>query len=183
MRMKRARLSEERRASLKRLAVYVAWFFILAIAETSFFANVTILPSAPNLILPVILVIALTDTRENTVIAAIAGGLIGDAISATGIYLSPIFYMAAALLLCLFAKKMMPRFLSWLALMPVTLAFVAIFSLLIALLYYRPFNIGDLLLSAVLPKVIGTLLFSLPLFPLVSISVSPFIDRRARALR
>ena len=97
-------------------------------------------------------------------------------------YLRPAAVLLA-LLLCLFAKKMMPRFLSWLALMPTVLGFIAIFTLLIALLYKRPFDIGDLLLTEVLPKVIATAVFSLPLFSLVSISVSPFVDRRARALR
>ena len=183
MKMKRARLSEQRRTSIKRLAVFSAWFFLIAVAETSFFANVSILPTSPRLILPALAVIALLDNKRNTAVAAIIGGTIESVIGASGVYLLPLFYLLSAVLLCIVAKKMLPRYPSFLVLLPITLTLTAAYDMLTALAFAKSFDVKDVLLSTVLPRAVETAILALPLFFLISASVMPLIDRRTRSLR
>ena len=155
-------------AQIKRILIYSAILFLLSVAESSFFSSIKILPATPDLILGAITIIALTDTRETTVIAAIIGGVMSDAICGSGIYLSPLFYLAVALLLCPFAKKLMRSYLSWLALFPVALIMRAIYTTGRAYLFYNGFDILEVLQYAVLPEAICTAVFSLLLYPIVT---------------
>ena len=183
MRMKKARLSEQRRSAVKRMVVYSLWFFFIAIAEASFFANLSVMPTSPRLILPALAVIALLDNKRNTVIAAVIGGTLECALSGSGIYLLPLFYLLSALLLCLVAKKMLPKYPSFLVLLPITLVLTAIYDMLSAMAFAPSFDLADAFISVILPRTVETAIFALPLFSLISLSISPLIDRRTRALR
>ena len=155
-------------AQIKRILIYSAIIFLLSVIESSFFSSLRILPATPDLILGVITVVSLTDTRETSVITAVIGGIMSDAICGSGIYLSPLFYLAVALLLCPFTKKMMRSYLSWLALFPLALIMRALYTTGKAYLFYSSFDILEVLQYAVLPEVICTAAFSLLLYPLVT---------------
>ena len=182
MKMRKARLSEQRRTAIKRIAVYSAWFFLIAVVESSFFANVSALPTSPRLILPAIAAIALLDNKKNTVIAAIIGGTVESAIGTSGIYFLPLFYLLSALLLCLVAKKMLPKYPSFLVLLPITLVLTAGYDMLTAFLFAPHFDAMEVLLSTVVPRTVETAIFALGLFFLIGVSISPLIDRRTRSL-
>lgn len=156
-------------AQIARIAIYSALLFVLAVAESSFFGSLAILPATPDLILGLLTVVAVTDTRETAAITAIIGGVMADAICGVGIYLSPLFYFALVLILHPFAKKMMRSYLSWLTLFPVALVFRAAYTLGRAYLFGADLGFTEILRYAVLPEVICTAIFSLVLYPLVTL--------------
>lgn len=165
-------------ASLRRILVYSACFFILAVAETSFFGSLELLPAIPDLILGALTVIAVTDSRETAIISAIVGGVMSDALLSTGIYLTPIFLFAVVLILNPIAKKMMRSYLSWLTLMPIALFLRAGYTLGRAYLFGADLGFVEILRYAVLPEVICTAVFSLALYPIITLLASLVRGRR-----
>ena len=165
-------------AQIKRILIYSALLFILAVAERSFFSSLKLLPATPDLILGALTVIALTDTRETASISAIIGGVMSDAICSTGIYLSPIFYFLLVLILHPFAKKMMRSYLSWLTLLPIALVLRAIYTTVGAYLFGGSLVFLEILRYAVLPKTVCTAIFSLALYPAVTLCVRIVRGRR-----
>lgn len=154
---------------IKRILIYSALLFLLSVAESSFFGTIDLLPATPDLILGVITVVALTNTRETAVITAIVGGIMSDAICGAGIYLSPLFYLAVALILWPFSKKMMKSYLSWLALFPIPLLMRALYTVGRAYLIGGERGFVEILRYAVLPEVVCTAIFSLFLYPVVTL--------------
>lgn len=165
-------------AQIKRILIYTGLLFILAVAKGSFFSSLRLLPATPDLILGALTVIALTDTRETAVVCAIIGGVMTDAICSTGIYLSPIFYFILILILHPFAKKMMRSYLSWLTLLPVALVLRGLYTTAGAYLFGGSFGFLEILRYAVLPEAICTAIFSLALYPIVTLCVSIVRGRR-----
>ena len=154
-------------AQIRRILIYSALLFLLSVAQSSFFSALRVIPATPDLILGVVSVIALTDTRESALITAIIGGIMTDAICGVGIYLSPIFYFIAVLILSAFAKKMMKSYLSWLALFPAALLLRALYTVGKAYIFGGGFRFTEILRYAVLPEIICTAIFSLALYPAV----------------
>ena len=156
-------------AQIRRILIYSVLLFLLSVAQSSFFGSLRILPATPDLILGVITVVALTDTRESALITAIIGGIMTDAICGVGIYLSPIFYFLVVLILSAFAKKMMKSYLSWLTLFPIALILRALYTVGRAYLFGGDFRFTELLRYAVLPEIICTAILSLALYPTVTL--------------
>ena len=168
------RINREWSSLIKRSLVYGAVMFLLAVAENSFFGNLHHLPATPELVLAAVSVIAFTDSREAAMISAITGGIMTDAICGTGIYLSPILYFGVALLISGLSKKMIPRYPSWLAVLPMACAFLALFGIARTYIFDGGAKFLELLLHTILPEFIFTVIFSLPLYPLIKLSVKPF---------
>ena len=172
---------KETEAQIKRIAVYSAILFFLAIAESSFFSGIRYLPATPDLILGALTVIAITDTRETSMICAVIGGIMADALFGVGIYLSPIFYLLAVLILHPLAKKMLRSYLSWLSLFPLALLLRALYTLGRAYLFGNSLGFTEILRYAILPEAICTAVFSLCLYPLITLAIS--LLRGKRGLR
>ena len=165
-------------ASLRRILIYSALFFLLAVAESSFFGSLRLLPATPDLILGALTVIAVTDSRETALVSAIVGGVMADALLSTGIYLTPIFFFAVALILNPISKKMMRSYLSWLTLLPIALLLRALYTVGRAYLFGSGPGFAELLRYAVLPEVICTAIFSLALYPIITLLASLVRGRR-----
>lgn len=157
-------------AQIKRILIYSALLFFLSVAESSFFANLKILPATPDLILGAVTVVALTDTRKTATVTAIIGGIMSDAVCGTGIYLSPLFYLAVALILSPFSKKMLRSYLSWLAIFPIALLMRALYTVGRAYLFGGGLEFTELLRYVVLPEILCTAVFCLLLYPAVALS-------------
>lgn len=168
---------------IKRIAVYSGILFLLAVAESSFFGAIKYLPATPDLILAALVAIAITDTPETAVVSAIIGGVLADAVGGVGNYLSPAFYFATVLIICIFSKKMMRSYLSYLALIPAALVARALFTLGSAYLFTNGLGFVEILRYAVLPETICTAVFSLALYPIIYICVIPLRDRKDTSLR
>lgn len=174
----RKRITDETASAIKRTVIYVALMFLLAIARYSFFEQLVFLPVSPDLVLAAVSVIALTDRRETALISAVAGGIMTDAIGGAGVYLSPIAYFAAALIIGLFAKKMMARYLSWLVVLPIACAIGALLTVAEAYVGGGNAVFSQLLLRTVLPELLCSALLALPVYPLVRLCVLPFKGKR-----
>ena len=170
-------------AAVKRVLVYSLWMFILAIAESSFFAGIRILPATPDLILAAVAVIAVTDTRECAAASGIIGGVMADAIGGVGVYLSPMFYLAVAVVTALLSKKMMSRYMSWLALFPIALIMRGMLTAAICYFVGGGSVFSEVLTGIILPEAIVTLIAALPLYPLIRVSILPLGGRWSAELR
>lgn len=178
-RMRRGgRMSEDTLGMLKRSAVYVLVMFLFAVMRCSFFENLAFMPASPDLVLAAVSVIAFTDSKETAVIAATAGGIITDAIGGAGAYLSPLLYFAVAMIIGIFAKKMMEKYLSWLALLPVACILAALVTFLENFVGVAGASAIDILLNTVLPELAVSALLALPIYPLIRLCVLPFKKRR-----
>ena len=174
----RKRMTDETVSAIKRTVVYIALMFLLTIARYSFFEQLVFMPVSPDLVLAAVSVIALTDSRETAVISAVAGGIMTDAIGGAGIYMSPIAYFAAALIIGLFAKKMMARYLSWLVVLPIACVMGALLTVASAYIGGGDIAFSQLLLRTVLPELLFNALLALPVYPLVRLCVLPFKGKR-----
>ncbi len=159
---------------IKRICIYSLLLFLLRIAECSFFERLQILPAAPDLILAALTVVALIDTRETSLLTAIVGGVLTDAVGSTGIYLSPLFYFVLVLILSSFAKKMMKSYLSYLALMPLSILLRALYTFGRGALFGNAAVLG-ILRYACLPEAICTAVFCLAVYPITVICVEPLL--------
>lgn len=169
---------KEIEAQIKRIAVYSALLFLLAVSESSFFSSVRYIPATPDLILAALTVIIITDTNETSLITAIIGGVMVDAICGIGIYLSPLFYFLTVLILHPLAKKMMKSYLSWLAILPTALILRALYTLCRAYLFGSALGFTEILRYAILPEAVCTAVFSLCLYPLITLCAKLVRGRR-----
>ena len=166
-------------ASLRRILVYSACFFILAVAETSFFGSLELLPATPDLMLGLVVCVLLFDSAQAASAVAIGAGTLIDALGAGSFFLSPLFYFALCLLLFHPASKMLPRFLSFCVLLLPCLALRALFTALCLTLYVGGLPSLDLFLSTLLPELLMTALLCLPIYPIVKLCRRILSPRRA----
>lgn len=169
MRTDKRRNSSIKSALTKRIAVYTLLFFVLSVIECSFLGRIEILPASPDLLIAAVAAIAVIDRHEGTLVSAIIAGIMIDAIGGVGIYLSPLVYFVIALLITLIAKKMMTSYLSYLAILPIVCLLRAAATIGEAYIYRQGYSIVEILKYAVLPEAICTLIFALPLYPLVAL--------------
>ena len=156
----------------KRVILYSIVIFLLAVARGSFFARLEILPASPDLVLGVVAAVAVVDSIETAAITGVIGGVITDAVGGFGMYLSPIVYLVAAIVIAMATKKMMPRYLSWLATFPIACLIGGGATLLKCFLFGSPAAFVQLIRHIIIPEFIITVIFALPLFPLIKLCSS-----------
>ncbi|MBR2387765.1 MAG: hypothetical protein IKB02_03245 [Clostridia bacterium] len=162
----------------RRLLVFLPAMFILAVAECSFFAQLYFLPATPDLMLGFVVAVAMLDSQHSAAICGIGAGFIIDAVGATGISFSPLFYMLCGAFCAVLAKKMLPSFLSWLVELAIFSVVKGLYTL--AGLYYSWSGapIGTVLLRTVLPEIICTFVICLPIFFIVKLCMIPIDSKR-----
>lgn len=169
--------------TVRQVLIYGLLLFLLSVVQCSFLAQLKFLPATPDLILAALCALLLTEERSPVLIGAVAGGFLIDAIGTSGLFLSPLFYLAAALILAPIAAKLLPRFLSWLLLMLPALLLRLGYSALRLTLSEGVSHLLQGLLQVLLPELLLTLLLSIPVFFLVKLCVLLAGDRRERSLR
>ena len=83
---------------MRRVIIYGVLFFILCVAQTSFFGQLSFLSVVPNLALGGVAAVALLDEERCAIVCGIAAGFLADAIGGSGISLSPIIFMLVAII-------------------------------------------------------------------------------------
>ena len=174
MRKNRQGRIDKMRSSMmrKRVLLYSAVIFLLTVARGSFFARLEILPVSPDLVLGVVAAVAVVDSIETAAITGVIGGIIADAVGGFGMYLSPVVYLVAAIAVAVITKKMMPRYLSWLTTFPVACVIGAGATALKSFLFGAPIAPVALIRYIIIPEFIITVIFALPLFPIVKLCAS-----------
>ena len=164
---------------IRSILIYSILTVIFATAQCSFFATLNILPAPPVLMLGFSVCVLLFDSAQAASAVAIGAGVLIDALGAGSFFLSPLFYFALCLLLFQPASKMLPRFLSFCVLLLPCLVLRALFTALCLTLYVGSLPSLDLLLSTLLPELLMTALFCLPIYPIVKLCRRILSPRRA----
>lgn len=161
-----------------RFFVFLPVMFILAVAECSFFAQLYFLPATPDLMLGFVIAVAMLDSQHSAAVCGIGAGFIIDAIGATGISFSPLFYMLCGAFCAILAKKMLQGFLSWVVELAIFSVVKGLYTL--AAIYYSwtdaPF--GAILLRTLLPEILCTFIICLPIFFIVKLCMIPIDSKR-----
>lgn len=168
---------------VKRIVIYGLLILFLAVATSSFFANLRHLPATPDLMLGAVLAVAVVDDRKAAAIVALAGGVMVDALGGVGVSLSPLLYLSVILTVGVLSEKMLPRFLSWLILLLPSLLLRALFTVFGYLIYTGGGGLSGIVWEVLLPEAICTVIFSLPLYFLVTLCTLPLKERRTQTLR
>ncbi len=161
----------------KRCLIYGGIFFLLAMVQCSFLARINILPATPSLVIGAVALVALIDDSETAYISAITGGIIIDAVGGMGMYLSPVLCLLVAAFVSLMARKMLTSFLSYAVLLPLAALLRGGFTCLESFLYFGSIAWKPFLLGTLLPEVILTVIFALPLYPMIYFAIRPLLER------
>ena len=163
----------DRRMLLRRLFVYSALFFLLGIAQCSFFSALKPLGATPDIVLGGLCGVIMLDNKRVAAIAAIASGYFIDAIGAVPPSFSPLYYLICVAILGYVSDKMMPRFVSFAILMLAACAPLSVYTVI-----GMRFSAGALPpLSVLAPTVLSTsastLVFCLPIYFIVKLCMLP----------
>ena len=148
----------------KILALIVGFYF-LAIFQTSFFPNLSILGATPNLVLSLICLVAFFERKNSYsgILGALAGGLFIDLLANSFIGAATLGCVLIYILLKEVLKQLhdMPRSYSLLYFLPILAASVVFYDFLLSLFYYSG-SLATLLnvnILATLFRVLYTLAF------------------------
>ncbi|MBQ8141506.1 MAG: hypothetical protein IJ038_07425 [Clostridia bacterium] len=158
-------------AVLKRVAAYGILFFILGVAQCSFFTNLSFLSAVPDIVLGAVAAVALLDTQKTAAICGIASGFMIDALGGSGLSLSPIVYFAIALICSELSKKMLQSFLSWIFVLAAASVLNSLFTYAYISLSFENAAFSAVFKSILLPEALTTAVFSLPIFFIVKLCV------------
>lgn len=160
----------------KRILFYGLLFFFLGVGQCSFFAVLTPFGVIPNLMLGALCGIAMMDSMESALVTGIAAGFLCDAFGGGGYALSPVFFLFAACLCSSASKKMLSNFLSFGVILCLGALVGGLCTYVNTILIAEGIPFTTLLRSVLIPEWICTVLFSLPLYPLLR-----FLTSRAEA--
>ena len=166
-----------RSARLKRILIFGTLTLLLAVAQCSFFSSLHVCPATPDLLLGLVLAVLLLDSPYTAAVLALGAGFLGDALGTSGFFLSPIFYFAVVLILCLPASKMLPAFPSYALLLVPALLLRALYTALCLLLALGSMPAPTALLGLLLREAATTALLVLPLYPIVKLCTRPLHTR------
>ena len=158
-------------ALIKRIIIYGITFFILGVAQCSFFNELSFLSATPNIILGAVAAVSLLDSQRSAAVCGIAAGFMIDALGGTGISISPIALLCVALLCSEIAKKILPTFVSWVILLVPASLVGSVFTMANIFLLVGRFQISSVFKSILLPEFILTVIFSIPLFFIIKLCV------------
>lgn len=155
---------------IRRVLVYSILILLLATAQCSFFARLSVCPATPDLMLGLVAAVAMLDSKEAAMICGIGCGVLIDTLGS--VYaISPLFYLFAALILGSIAKKLLPQFLSWLALLLPALVLRAGYTFFNTVLTLRALPSFRTLLPILGKESVVTFLLCIPLFFLIKFAV------------
>ena len=165
----RRRNEATRSAIIRRVIVFGIMFFLLGVAQCSFFTELYFISAVPDIVMGAVAAIALFDSQRSAVICSISAGFMIDALGGSGISLSPIAFMIIALVASEISKKILPSFLSWLLILIPSALIKAVFTVLNVFFATGEFMLARIFKSVLLPEFILTVLFSLPIFFIVKL--------------
>ena len=158
-------------ALIKRIIIYGITFFILGVAQCSFFNELSFLSATPNIILGAVAAVSLLDSQRSAAVCGIAAGFMIDALGGMGISISPIALLCVALLCSEIARKILPTFISWVILLVPASLVGSVFTMANIFLLVGRFQISSVFKSILLPEFILTVIFSIPLFFIIKLCV------------
>ena len=166
-----------RGARVKRVLLFGLLALLLATAQCSFFAELHICPATPDLILSLTVAVLLLDSVYSAAVVAIGAGFLVDALGATSLFLSPLFYFAVVLILCVPASKMLTSFPSYLLLMLPALILRAAYTVACFWLMAGPMPAMSHVGGVLAREAIVTAILCLPIYPTVKLFRLPLLAK------
>ncbi|MBO5415684.1 MAG: hypothetical protein J6A83_03555 [Clostridia bacterium] len=158
-----------REAVIKRILVWGALLFILAVAQCSFFTGLTFMPAVPNILLGAVAAISVFDTQRSAAVCGIAAGFLGDALGGSGISLSPLALLVVAIVSAELSKKLIPNFFTWAVLLIPASLIGSVFTFVNLFISFGRPSFASVFKSILLPELLMTVICSLPLFFIVKL--------------
>ena len=149
---------------LRRIIIFGLIGFFLCILQCSFFSKLKPFGATPDILIGSILAISMLDNNRCAAVYAVGTGYFIDAIGATPPSLSPIFYLLAVAVLGLISDKIMPRFVSFSALMLPAVCMRAIFTFINLWISLGTFPPTVYITAVILPEMLSTFIFCLPVY-------------------
>ena len=153
-----------RSSTIKKTAIYGVLIFFIAIAQCSFFPNLTFLAATPNVAIGAVAAIALFESERVLCVFAISAGFILDAIGGSGVLVSPLIMLAVSVILSLISRKMLKGFFPYTLILAVASALSALSTYIRLLISGTLPSYSYLFLKLLLPELLMTFIFSLPLY-------------------
>ncbi len=156
---------------LRRALILGGVGFLLCILQGSFFSRLKPFVATPDLILGATVAVMMLDNKRSAAVFALGAGFFLDCIGGVTPAFSPVFYLAAVALIGLICDKVEPKFLSFGALLLPSVLLRGAFTFVNVWFAYKalpPF--GDLA-GIILPEILSTLIFCLPLYFLIKLCV------------
>lgn len=167
----------EKRMIFRRALVYGGAIFLLGVLQCAFFARLKPFGVTPDLVLCAVCAILLLDNKHSALICAVAGGYYIDALGAVPPSFSAIIYLLIVALTAPIAQKLIKRAASFILLMLPTVAIKAVFTYAnLSLTYASPAPLSSLI-SVILPELVCTLVFCLPVYFLIKLCSIPIGSR------
>ncbi len=163
----------EKRMLLRRIIIYSILFFVIGVAQCSFFSRLKPFGVTPNIVLGAICAVIMLDGKKSAAICAISAGYFIDALGAVPPAFSPLFLLACVAILGKLSDKMMPQFVSFAVLiLPATLINSAYTYVTLWI------NVGTLpplsaFITVIFPEMLSTFLFCLPIYFIVKLCTLP----------
>lgn len=152
--------------TLKTVLLLGVTVFLLAVFQCSFLSGLTFISAIPNVVMGAVAAVAFFENERTATVFSIAAGFMLDILGGAGLPLSPIIMLLASVLFTLVSKKMLKAFFPYLLLM-IAAALASAASTLINLIFAGRVPEFSYLFSKILiPEIILTVIFSIPLYPL-----------------
>lgn len=169
----------DRRLLARRIIIFGLVAFFLGIAQCSFFARLRPFGAVPDIMLGSLCAIIMLDNRKSGAVYAVAAGYFIDAIGAVLPSFSPLFYLLCVVCIGKISEKMMPRFVSFAVLMLPAVVLRALFTCVNMCIVAGDVPAWSVLLSTVLPEMLCTFVFCLPVYFLIKLCMLPInLDNR-----
>ncbi len=172
------RPESNRQLFMRRALVFAPVIFLLAVAQCSFFAQLDFLFAVPDLMLGFVVAVAMLDSEESAAVCGIGAGFVIDAIGASGLSFSPLFYMLAGVLCGILSKKMLPSFLSFTVELAILSVVKSLFTLVNILYISQSISFWHTFKTVLFPEMVCTFVVCLPIFFIVKLCMIPVDSKR-----
>lgn len=163
----------EKRAILRRIAIYGVAAFVLGILQCSFFSRLKIFGATPDLILGSLCAIVVLDNKKAAFVYAVSAGYLIDSIGALTPSFSPLFYLFCAVFATIMAEKLIPRFISYTIMLIPLMIFRGLFTYVNLWLSAGAFPSLSIAMDIVLPEMLCSFILCLPVYYLIKLCNIP----------
>lgn len=163
----------DKRMLVRRILVYGAAFFLLCTLQCSFFSRLKPFGAVPDITLGAMCGILMLDNKRAAAVCAVCAGYFIDALGAVPPSFSPLFYLLCVVILGAISDKIMQSFLSYAVLLVPTVLLRAAFTFVNMWIYMKAFPAISVLWTVLLPEMLSTFVFCLPVYFVIKLCVLP----------
>ena len=173
MRMRSFADTGEKRILLRRILIFGGAFFLLAILQCSFFSYLKPFGATPDIVLGGICAAIMLDNKKTAAVCALGAGYFIDALGSPTLAFSPLFYLICVAVVGWISDKLIPRFASFCVLLLPALLLRAIYTYASLWIHTQSFPAVIPLVSIILPEIISTFVFCLPVYFVIKLCLIP----------